>query len=125
MVTAIISVEVFEVFHAGAILSAVKFPFLTKRLERNKYTRYIHLTAVLLAVMLSCILVVLQSALGGGYKVDSSLTYCKPSNNLAFFTVILPMNVLSGIVVTLLALTFWELIKAAYRRYMKSQVRKD
>lgn len=122
VVSSIICIEVFEAFHAGAILSAVKYPFLTKRLKRKKYTRYIHLTAVLLAVLLSCTLVTLQSTVGGGYRVDASLKHCEPSDMFAFFTVIVPLNAISGVVVTLLVLTFWELIKAAYRRYVKSQV---
>ncbi len=122
IVSGIISVEVFEMFHAGAILSAVKYPFLTKRLENRNYTRYIHLAAILLAALLSSTLVILQNTVGGGYNVDSSLAYCKPSDDFALFTVILPMNAVSGVVVTLLVLTFWDLIKAAYRRYVKSQV---
>ena len=100
-------------FHVTALFWGIAFPFHYRRIKANGYIKYIHITAVAVAV-----LVPLVSALAplkdGFIPPTSTPIVCIAANaDYTFYTLVLPISILLAISTCLLIFTFWIILKVS------------
>ena len=95
-------------FHLGTVLFAAYFPFRAREFESKGRYKYIHLTALISAVLFSAVFVGFQFGLGG-YRQSMVPIFCLAEAGSAFVFAILPTCVISAIFLTLVMLLLFKI----------------
>ena len=110
-------------FHTIIIFWKIWFPFQARNFSVNGYSKYLHITIVVVSACLS--LIPVATDLGtGGFVISTNppfLNFCYPRSPDAFFyTAIFTYSIVISIGVTLNLLTFWKLVRM--NKFISKQV---
>ena len=106
------SITMFTVFHVLFMYVGVVFPFKKKYIDSSGYSKYIHLTVVLLSLLVPIGPAVSAEFLGGFTINSSPPSLCLPRNTLSWFLALaLPVTVFLGLAVSLLILLIYKITK--------------
>ena len=100
-------------FYVTALFWGIAFPFHYRNIKANGYIKYIHITAVAVAVLVP--LVSSLAPLKDGFiPPRSTPIVCIAANaDYTFYTLVLPISILLAISTCLLIFTFWIILKVS------------
>ena len=106
-------------FHSLGLFWSVVFPLHLRKFRAEKKIKYIHVTTVLIALFLPLVPALLH--LIRGYSLGNTPTiFCLGrSITVTFYSFILPLSLISGIVTSLLVILFWIIFKVGFHLLMK------
>ena len=100
-------------FHVTALFWGIAFPFHYRRIKEDGYIKYIHITAVAVAV-LAPLVSALAPLKDGFIPPRSPPLVCTAVNaDYTFYTLALPISILLAISTCLLIFTFWIILKVS------------
>ena len=96
-------------FHLGVVIFAIYFPFKYRHFEAKHRFKYIHIAAVVSAILVPAPNIGIQYALGG-YSRTLVPLFCLSNRSSAFFFAVIPASLASAIFLSLVMLLFFKIV---------------